>query len=164
MFSRFSSNGIDSRLTISLSPGAAMAKNSFVSSAKGRIPPTENSNNSFSGKASITLRVRFRCPCQWVDNSVEVKNVVFIIILLLMIIEQKYRHLMTTVCQLILKEQKIILLNSPDFYFKKRHFVSIEKGIFCDSDMFSVIFNRFWAWHKDCLIEVKQKLTKKRNL
>ena len=30
----------------------------------GLIPPIENSNKSFSGNASITLLVKFLCPCQ----------------------------------------------------------------------------------------------------
>src|SRR5690606_41805312 len=32
------------------------------------MPPIENVNSSSSGNFSITLRVKLRCPCQWVIN------------------------------------------------------------------------------------------------
>jgi hypothetical protein len=50
-------------------PAAAIEIISIASIEHGRIPPTENRENSFSGNASMTRRVTRRCPCQCCRSS-----------------------------------------------------------------------------------------------
>src|SRR5690606_8139359 len=50
-------------------PGPAIERSSLVRASAVRIPPMEKVKNSFSGKATMTLFVRSRWPCQWRRSS-----------------------------------------------------------------------------------------------
>ncbi|MDT4858057.1 hypothetical protein FQZ97_925070 [compost metagenome] len=107
--SRSSLRGVVSPFTISVRPGTAMASSSFASSENGRMPPTENSKSSFSGKASITRRVSRRLPCHISRRPVDEITSLMIVFVLFMI--QSYPESLTRVCQQIFKKQEGLSVN-----------------------------------------------------
>src|SRR5690606_25661108 len=98
--SRSSLSGLISPPTISLRPGTPMASNSLARAEKVRIPPIENSKSSFSGKASITRRVKPRLPCH--IASIASDEITSLMIVFVLFIKQNYHGAMTTYCQQVL--------------------------------------------------------------